>query len=167
MQGLADAVGCSLAMVYNIASFRHYPGSDLRMRISMVLEVPEDILFPPELEKVKLLKQPQPVEIPMSMLAAPELLALGEAEIPPEWLDDVVDTHLLRERIQEVLTHLTPREAEILRLRFGLKDSRARTLEEVGKEFGVTRERIREIEAKALRKLRHPSLNRKLKDFLT
>jgi len=133
----------------------------------MVLEVPEDILFPPELEKVKLLKQPQPVEIPMSMLAAPELLALGEAEIPPEWLDDVVDTHLLRERIQEVLTHLTPREAEILRLRFGLKDSRARTLEEVGKEFGVTRERIREIEAKALRKLRHPSLNRKLKDFLT
>jgi len=167
MQGLADAVGCSLGSVYDIASFRHYPGSDLRIRISMVLEVPEDILFPPELEKVKLLKQPQPVEIPMSMLAAPELLALSEAEIPSEWLDDAVDAHLLKQSIKEVLTTLSPREAAVLRMRFGLDDGHARLLEDVGKRFGVTRERIRQIEAKALRKLRHPKCSRKLKDFLT
>ena len=73
---------------------------------------------------------------------------------------------LLKEQLEEVLDTLTPREEKVLRLRFGLDDGRARTLEEVGKNFGVTRERIRQIEAKALRKLRHPSRSRKLKDFL-
>ena len=73
---------------------------------------------------------------------------------------------LLKEQLTEVLDTLTPREEKVLRLRFGLDDGRARTLEEVGKEFNVTRERIRQIEAKALRKLRHPSRSKKLKDFL-
>ncbi len=73
---------------------------------------------------------------------------------------------LLKEQLEEVLSTLTPREMKVLRLRFGLDDGRARTLEEVGQNFGVTRERIRQIEAKALRKLRHPSRSRKLKDFL-
>ncbi len=73
---------------------------------------------------------------------------------------------LLKEQLGDVLSTLTPREAKVLRLRFGLDDGRARTLEEVGSEFGVTRERIRQIEAKALRKLRHPSRSKKLKDFL-
>ena len=73
---------------------------------------------------------------------------------------------LLKEQLDEVLTSLTEREAKVLRLRFGLEDGRPRTLEEVGKEFDVTRERIRQIEAKALRKLRHPSRSKKLKDFL-
>ncbi len=73
---------------------------------------------------------------------------------------------LLKEQLGDVLKTLTPREAKVLRLRFGLDDGRARTLEEVGKEFDVTRERIRQIEAKALRKLRHPSRSKKLKDFL-
>ena len=73
---------------------------------------------------------------------------------------------LLREQLKEVLGTLTEREQKVLRLRFGLDDGRARTLEEVGKEFNVTRERIRQIEAKALRKLRHPSRSRKLKDYL-
>ena len=73
---------------------------------------------------------------------------------------------LLKEQLVEVLSTLTDREQKVLRLRFGLDDGRARTLEEVGKEFNVTRERIRQIEAKALRKLRHPSRSRKLKDFL-
>ena len=73
---------------------------------------------------------------------------------------------LLKERLVEVLSTLTDREQKVLRLRFGLDDGRARTLEEVGKEFNVTRERIRQIEAKALRKLRHPSRSRKLKDYL-
>ena len=73
---------------------------------------------------------------------------------------------LLKEQLHEVLGTLTEREQKVLRLRFGLDDGRARTLEEVGKEFNVTRERIRQIEAKALRKLRHPSRSRKLKDYL-
>jgi RNA polymerase primary sigma factor len=73
---------------------------------------------------------------------------------------------LLKEQLEEVLETLTPREEKVLRLRFGLDDGRARTLEEVGQHFGVTRERIRQIEAKALRKLRHPSRSKKLKDFL-
>jgi len=73
---------------------------------------------------------------------------------------------LLKEQLMEVLDTLTPREEKVLRLRFGLDDGRARTLEEVGKEFNVTRERIRQIEAKALRKLRHPSRSKKLKDYL-
>ncbi len=73
---------------------------------------------------------------------------------------------LLKEQLMDVLNTLTPREEKVLRLRFGLEDGRARTLEEVGGEFKVTRERIRQIEAKALRKLRHPSRSKKLKDFL-
>ncbi|MDO9333613.1 MAG: sigma-70 family RNA polymerase sigma factor, partial [Dehalococcoidales bacterium] len=79
---------------------------------------------------------------------------------------DSATKQLLKEQIGEVLSTLTPREQRIIELRFGLEDGRSRTLEEVGRVFQVTRERIRQIEAKALRKLRHPSRSRKLKDFL-
>jgi len=79
---------------------------------------------------------------------------------------DAASKQLLKEQIEDVLYTLTPREQRVLQLRFGLEDGRSRTLEEVGKEFDVTRERIRQIEAKALRKLRHPSRSRKLKDYL-
>ena len=79
---------------------------------------------------------------------------------------DVAAYTLLREQLEEVMGTLTPREAKVLRLRFGLDDGKARTLEEVGKEFDVTSERIRQIEAKALRKLRHPSRSKKLKDYM-
>ncbi len=74
---------------------------------------------------------------------------------------------LLKEQLEEVMSTLTPREAKVLKLRFGLEDGKARTLEEVGKEFQVTRERIRQIEAKALRKLRHPSRSKRLKDYMS
>ncbi len=79
---------------------------------------------------------------------------------------DAASHQLLKEQVEDVLASLTLRERKVLQLRFGLEDGRTRTLEEVGKEFGVTRERIRQIEAKALRKLRHPSRSRKLKDYL-
>ena len=74
---------------------------------------------------------------------------------------------LLKEQLEEVMQTLTPREAKVLKLRFGLEDGKARTLEEVGREFKVTRERIRQIEAKALRKLRHPSRSKRLKDYMS
>ena len=79
---------------------------------------------------------------------------------------DAASYTLLREQLEEVMNTLTPREAKVLKLRFGLEDGKARTLEEVGKEFEVTRERIRQIEAKALRKLRHPSRSKKLRDYM-
>jgi len=79
---------------------------------------------------------------------------------------DSASFQLLKEQLDEVLATLNDRERKVLRLRFGLEDGRSRTLEEVGKEFNVTRERIRQIEAKALRKLRHPSRSRRLKDYL-
>ena len=79
---------------------------------------------------------------------------------------DAASYTLLREQLEEVMKTLTPREAKVLRLRFGLDDGKARTLEEVGKEFDVTRERIRQIEAKALRKLRHPNRSKKLRDYM-
>ncbi len=80
--------------------------------------------------------------------------------------EEAVSYTVLREQLDEVLATLTPRENEVLKLRFGLKDGKTRTLEEVGEVFGITRERIRQIEAKALRKLRHPSRSKRLKDYL-
>ena len=91
-------------------------------------------------------------------------MPLGEMEPPAP--ADAVSYTLLREQLDEVLNTLTDREKNVLRLRFGLEDGRTRTLEEVGKEFNITRERIRQIEAKALRKLRHPSRSKKLRDYL-
>ena len=79
---------------------------------------------------------------------------------------DVVASNLLKEQLLEILDTLTPREEKVLRLRYGLDDGKPRTLEEVGKEFNVTRERIRQIEAKALRKLRHPTRSKRLKEFI-
>jgi RNA polymerase primary sigma factor len=83
--------------------------------------------------------------------------------LPPA---EAASLNLLKDQVEDVLSTLTPRERRVLQLRFGLEDGRSRTLEEVGKEFGVTRERIRQIEAKALRKLRHPSRSKRLKDYL-
>jgi len=79
---------------------------------------------------------------------------------------DAASYTLLKEQLNEVLHTLTPREEQVLKLRFGLLDGHTRTLEEVGKEFDITRERIRQIEAKALRKLRHPSRSKRLRDYL-
>ena len=130
-------------------------------------EISAEMEMPPEKveEIMKISQEPISLETP---IGEEEDSHLGDF-IEDRKIMSPVDTasyELLKDQITEVLDTLTPREQRVLRLRFGLEDGRARTLEEVGKEFKVTRERIRQIEAKALRKLRHPTRSRRLKDYL-
>jgi len=132
---------------------------------------PEEIAAEMEIsvEKVmeiqKIAQDPVSLETPIGEEDDSHLGDFIQDEDSPAPQDSAAYT-LLKEQLEEVMNTLTPREAKVLKLRFGLEDGRARTLEEVGKEFMVTRERIRQIEAKALRKLRHPSRSRKLKDYM-
>lgn len=116
-------------------------------------------------EIIKIAQEPVSLETPIGEEEDSHLGDFIPDEDAPAPAEVVAGT-LLKEQLMDVLDTLTPREEKVLRLRFGLDDGKARTLEEVGREFAVTRERIRQIEAKALRKLRHPSRSKKLKDFL-
>jgi RNA polymerase primary sigma factor len=116
-------------------------------------------------EILKISQEPVSLETPIGEEEDSHLGDFIQDENAPVPADAATFT-LLHEQLSEVLNTLTPREKKVLVLRFGLEDGRNRTLEEVGKEFNVTRERIRQIEAKALRKLRHPSRSRKLRDYL-
>ena len=136
----------------------HEPTAD---EISEELDMPVDKVR----EIMRVAQEPVSLETPIGEEEDSHLgdfIPDDEAPAPA----DAASHTLLRETLGDVLDSLTPREEKVLRLRFGLEDGRSRTLEEVGKEFNVTRERIRQIEAKALRKLRHPSRSKKLKDFL-
>ena len=130
-------------------------------------EIAEEMNMPVEKVRdiLKIAQEPVSLETP---IGEEEDSHLGDF-IPDEEASEPSEAAsftLLKEQLMEVLATLTPREEKVLRLRFGLEDGRTRTLEEVGREFNVTRERIRQIEAKALRKLRHPSRSKKLRDFL-
>ncbi len=130
-------------------------------------EIAEEVAMPVDKvrEILKIAQEPVSLETP---IGEEEDSHLGDF-IPDEDASEPSEAAsftLLKEQLMDVLDTLTPREEKVLKLRFGLEDGRTRTLEEVGKEFNVTRERIRQIEAKALRKLRHPSRSKKLKDFL-
>jgi RNA polymerase primary sigma factor len=134
--------------------------------IANAMSTPEVLITPEKVrEIIKVSQEPVSLETP---IGEEEDSHLGDfiedrgALAPAE----AASHQLLKEQVEAVLDSLTGRERRVLQLRFGLEDGRARTLEEVGKEFNVTRERIRQIEAKALRKLRHPSRSRKLKDYL-
>ena len=113
----------------------------------------------------KIAQDPVSLETPIGEEDDSHLGDFIQDEDSPAPQDSAAHT-LLREQLEEVMDTLTPREAMVLKLRFGLEDGKARTLEEVGKQFDVTRERIRQIEAKALRKLRHPSRSKKLRDYM-
>jgi RNA polymerase primary sigma factor len=129
--------------------------------IARVMAIPEDKVR----EIIKIAQEPVSLETPIGEEEDSHLgdfIPDDDAPAPAE----AASFTLMKEQLTSVLDTLTPREEKVLRLRFGLDDGRQRTLEEVGKEFNVTRERIRQIEAKALRKLRHPSRSKKLKDFL-
>jgi RNA polymerase primary sigma factor len=110
-------------------------------------------------------QRPLSLEMPIGDDEDGHLEDFIEDEQTPPPLDTAIN-QVLQEKVSSVLTSLTPREGRVIQLRFGLKDGRAHTLDEVGRKFGVTRERIRQIEAKALRKLRHPRHTRKLRDFV-
>ena len=124
-----------------------------------------DMSFEKVMEIQKIAQDPVSLETPIGEEDDSHLGDFIQDEDSPA-PHDAASYTLLREQLEEVMNTLTPREAKVLKLRFGLEDGKARTLEEVGKEFDVTRERIRQIEAKALRKLRHPSRSKKLRDYM-
>ena len=130
-------------------------------------EIGRELELPPERvrEIMKVSQEPVSLETPIGEEEDSHLgdFLPDESALAPA---DAASHQLLKEQVMDVLSSLTPRERKVLELRFGLEDGRSRTLEEVGREFSVTRERIRQIEAKALRKLRHPTRSRKLKDYL-
>ncbi|NLI61443.1 MAG: RNA polymerase sigma factor RpoD [Clostridiales bacterium] len=140
---------------------QEYGREPLPEEIAKEMDIPEEKVR----EILKIAQEPVSLETP---IGEEEDSHLGDFIPDDDALApaDAAAFTLLKEQLMDVLDTLTPREEKVLRLRFGLDDGRARTLEEVGKEFNVTRERIRQIEAKALRKLRHPSRSKKLKDFL-
>lgn len=165
---IALAIGIHLYRISGIETLKVIPTAEEMVKFARVLEKPIDYLFPVELlsavEAGVFLRR-------KAELTAPQVISLTEAyqlQLAYDGEDEMVksvDRKLLAERVSEVLETLKPRERWVLQLRFGLKDGRSRTLEEVGREFNVTRERIRQIEGKALRLLRHPARSRKLKDF--
>ena len=167
---MVRVAGIPCHRLQNIETLRVLPTEDEMIKVACVLEKPIDYLFPEELLSA--------VEVGVFSrrkveLAAPEIISLTEAQQLRllsdgglEAVETEVDRKLLVERIHEVVETLAPREQLVLRLRFGLDGQKPKLLEEVGKELEVTRERIRQPEAKALRKLRHPSRSRKLKDYL-
>ena len=130
-------------------------------------EIAEEMDIPVEkvMEIQKIAQDPVSLETPIGEEDDSHLGDFIQDEDSPA-PHDAASYTLLREQLEEVMNTLTPREAKVLKLRFGLEDGKARTLEEVGREFDVTRERIRQIEAKALRKLRHPSRSKKLRDYM-
>ncbi len=136
----------------------HEPSAE---EISAVLDMPIDKVR----EIIRAAQEPVSLETPIGEEEDSHLGDFIPDDDAPAPADAASHT-LLKEQLNDVLSTLTEREEKVLRLRFGLEDGRSRTLEEVGKEFDVTRERIRQIEAKALRKLRHPSRSKKLKDFI-
>ncbi len=130
-------------------------------------EIAKELEIPVEkvMEIQKIAQDPVSLETPIGEEDDSHLGDFIQDDDSPAPQDSAAYT-LLKEQLEEVMQTLTPREAKVLKLRFGLEDGKARTLEEVGKEFMVTRERIRQIEAKALRKLRHPSRSKKLRDYM-
>ena len=143
--------------IYTFHDKSQYPKEER----DITIEVPEEKVR----EIMKIAQDPVSLETPIGEEEDSHLGDFIQDDNVPVPAEAAAAT-LLKEQLDEVLDTLTEREQKVLRLRFGMNDGRARTLEEVGKEFDVTRERIRQIEAKALRKLRHPSRSRKLKDYL-
>lgn len=167
---MAQRVGVSQGRLRDIENLRVIPTEEEIVNIACTLEKPTDYLFPEELlsaikasvfsrRKVELTG---PQVIYLTQVRWQELITDGGLDA----VEEKVDREMLALQIHEVMSTLKPIAQHVLTLRFGLDGKRAKTMEEVGREFHLTRERIRQIESKALRKLRHPSRSRKLKDYL-
>ena len=155
-------LGISLNTLYQYLRFRTYPVDDeQRLKFACVLGVPDDVLFPEEISGVRLLKQPEPLTFTRQEAIEAGLVADGQLQ-----LDEIVNRVSARETIQEALETLRPREVKVLTDRFGLNGKAPMTLGAAGAGIGVSRERTRQIEAKALRKMRHPSRSVKLRTLL-
>ena len=166
---LAIAIKIPLCRMHAIENLKVIPSEDDMIRIACFLVKPIDDLFPEELMSAIRagVFSRRKVELDTPEISLTEAQHLKELTYDGETkLIDEISRAMLPEKINEVLETLALREKKVLKLRFGLRDGRSQTLEEVAKEFNVTREWIRQIEAKALRKLRHPTNSRKLKDFL-
>ena len=143
-------------------------GFELRKRIELIAQemqtTPEEVsnLFALRAAYMNIISLDKPVDEEEGDSLLLDFIEDNNMSDPAE----AVSVMILKEQLEDVLNSLTPREKDVLKLRYGLEDGRERTLEEVGKIFNVTRERIRQIEAKALRKLRHPARSKNLKDFL-
>lgn len=172
---LSQLTSISTSYLGHIETLRAIPSQQMMDEICSALGLSEDYLFPLSLmealrdglfdHRVAELEEKQIIRLTEARRAG--LLPRGITEDEAlEAVDRALDRDLLKEKLPDVLGSLAPREQKVLELRFGLNDGRSRTLEEVGKEFHLTRDRIRQIESKALRKLRHPSRSRQLKEFL-
>jgi len=168
---MSQLTGISTSYLGNIETLRDIPTQRVMDEISAALNLAQDYLFPENLMEAM---REGLFDHRVAELEEQQLIRLTEARrtrmLPPHITDEemvaVADRAILKKKLDEVLGQLTPREQRVLKLRFGLEDGMARTLEEVGKEFGLSKDQIKQIEAKALRKLRHPSRARVLKDFL-
>jgi len=172
-QDLAEAIGIGKQTIGQIETLRQFPNPERARRISEALGRNSAELFPEWLSDFRLKRVPASTEeesISLEEAISQHLIAPNDPLLIDQGFEDEierrVDSEILGGRIDTVLETLAPRERRVLELRFGLKDGRSRTLETVGREFNVTRDRIRQIEAKALRKLRHPKNSRLLKDFV-
>lgn len=162
--------GISSGHLGHIETLRLVPSENAMDEICAALDLPREYLFPQSLiEAIREGLFGQRV----AELEEQQVIRLTEARrarmLPPVTEEEglqAADRYLLKQAVADILTELKPREQKVLSLRFGLQDGRSHTLEHVGRELGFTRERIRQIEAKALRKLRHPRLSKKLLDFL-
>lgn len=169
---LAALVGRPVYYISGIENLRILPSNQLMMELSDVLEQPVHYLFPYSL--IQAIKAGV-FEVRTAEISPPHLSyltdrvnagLLSDGGDGAQEIEDEMDRALLEERIDEVLHELTERQRRVIELRFGLKDGKERTLEEIGLLFNVQRERIRQIEGKALRRLRHPVHSRKLKGYL-
>lgn len=166
--GLAQLLDCSRVYVQKIESLRCNPGPELRQKILDITGLPEETLFPAwqiGLVNRRFFKGLN-VEVPQEQLIKQAEKEYARMLPPPKSLHQQAAEKEMSALLERVLDTLSPREQRVIRMRFGLDDGVSKTLEQVGKAFGVTRERVRQIEAKALRKLRHPTRARCLKDFL-
>ena len=173
---LAELVQVAGKAITAFETFRSYPKPQVAQAIAEVLSVGVEVLFPAWLKECR--RKRTPSILTDAHFSLDEALALGridpetmcvESQTTPFMLpspEDEVERSDLQQKLGEVLHTLTPRERRVLIIRFGLEDGQSRTLEEIGQSLGVTRECIRQIESKALRKLRHPSQSRKLKGFI-